>query len=202
LYVLSVVCGSAPDTDLGRECCGRFALGMAVSVFDPGYAELPWEDLLPSSHAPFSLADLERAARQIGLDALAVQWDDLQAADLSCACILHVRHSESSTEPDHFVTCFGSDRSAVLLADYPKMPVWVSREKLHRHWSGTALYLGRPGDPQLNRLRWQIRLAALRRPVGALLLFGCVAGAWLALRRPSRRNVIPGTAVSAGETAP
>jgi predicted double-glycine peptidase len=181
--------GTVPSGDkvLRPQLCGRYTLDVVIDFLG---VQLPtdWELLLPPEQAPFSFHEIEGAAKAAGLDSLIIQWTDPESADLSHPCILHVKASDASQEPDHFLTCFGSDRSAVLLGDYPKMPAWVSREKLRRYWSGTALYLGRPGDAHLSRLRWQMRLAALRRPVGLLLAVSCVASAWLTLRRPSRRG--------------
>jgi ABC-type bacteriocin/lantibiotic exporter with double-glycine peptidase domain len=186
-FIAGAPAATAAASDVKREQCGKYSLSLAANYLNGEHGQEVWDQLLPSDRAPFSLADLESAARQAGLDTLLVQWADPSAADLRDVCILHVKASESSVQPDHFVTCFGTDRSAVLLGDYPNTPSWVSRDKLRRYWSGTALYIGRPGD--LARLRWQMRWAAARRPLGVLVMVVAAVGLCYALTRASRRGL-------------
>jgi hypothetical protein len=132
LLISCVVPGTAPDGEVVNEqFCGRYALSVAASFLGMPHAD--WATALPPEAAPYSLSDMDHAARMAGLDSLILHWDDVSNADLGGVCILLVRSTVSSPVPDHFVACFGSDRSTVLLGDFPLPPTWVSREKLSRY---------------------------------------------------------------------
>jgi ABC-type bacteriocin/lantibiotic exporter with double-glycine peptidase domain len=188
-FILLAVWGLMQDAPTsGPLRCGRYALMVASTYVDPDSGDQPWEDILPDSQAPFSLADLERGFHRLGLETLATEWSDPRTADFGCVAVLHVRVTEASLQPDHFVVCLGADRSAVLLCDYPLTPVWVSREKLQNYWSGTALYVARPGDGRIDRLQWQMRFSAFQMPltvalasVIVVLAFGQLRGCLLAV---------------------
>ncbi len=164
--------GVAAGVEVQPKSCGRYAIAIAADFLGYRAPEGYWERRLPGERAPFSLSELEAAATEAGLVTLPVQWTDPAAADLSLPCVLHVKATETSDRPDHFVTCFGSDGSFVCLGDYPGMPLMVPREHLMRYWSGTALYVATPGNEGLNRLRWKLRLASVRK--GALLVSAAV----------------------------
>lgn len=113
--------GSRDEVEVQPQLCGRYALALVTDFLN---ADTPWDALdrsLPAEVAPFSLLDLETAAREVGLDTLLLQLSEPLAADLECPCILHIKVTEYSDEPNHFVAC-----SAWGLQVSWRAPDWLS----------------------------------------------------------------------------
>jgi ABC-type bacteriocin/lantibiotic exporter with double-glycine peptidase domain len=139
------------DTRVDDKVCGMnsLMLGAAyVNDIDPDQVR----DLLDPERAPFSLQDLDQAARQLQLRTALWRWRDKRLARFDCPAILHIRASENSTECDHFIVCFGHNGEKLCVADYPRHPSLVSREWVLRFWDGDALYLDRANGTQIAAL--------------------------------------------------
>jgi hypothetical protein len=175
----------APDVPVEAKCCGRSALSLVARYLEVGDPGPSWESALPSEQAPFALSQLELAAKEAGFDAASVNWPDPSLADLTIPCVLHVKPPGG---PDHFLACFGCRGDAVLISDYPALPRFIPRAALLRIWSGTALYLGRPGSSDLSRLRWQARKAYIGPLLWAALGGGLATFAWLTWRQHQARR--------------
>lgn len=184
LVLLAPGQGPGGEVEVEAKCCGRYALSLVAGFLDDREPGPDWESGLPSDAAPFSLSQLEAAAKQAGFEAASVHWPDPSAADLSIPCVLHVKPPGGS---DHFIACFGSRGDNVLIGDYPGWPKFVPRATLLRIWSGHALYLGRPGSGDLSRLHWQARKAYVGPVLWAALGGGLVAFAWLTWRKKHDR---------------
>jgi ABC-type bacteriocin/lantibiotic exporter with double-glycine peptidase domain len=140
-----------------------------------GYFQSPltaddWERLLPADQAPFSVEAIVSAARAAGLEVIAVAWDDPAAADLDAPCLLHVRAEADDAAPNHFVVCFGERDGHVCLADYPGGPVMTPRPRVYPYWSGTAIYVGAPGDQRIRDLHWRVQRPTMIRAAGVLVV--------------------------------
>ena len=187
LILLNLACSdTTADVIVESKCCGRYALTLVGRFVNAERLPAAWDRSLPSEKAPFSLRELEGAARDAGLQTLLVQWSDPFAADLRCPCILHIRATEYSAEPDHFIACFGSKGQEVCLGDYPRLPTMIPQKKLCRYWRGAALYVSRPGNIEFDRLRRRIQMTSASW-VGAGVLMALVLGSiWWACRKSSR----------------
>jgi ABC-type bacteriocin/lantibiotic exporter with double-glycine peptidase domain len=116
------------------------------------------------------LHDLEEAAQQLGLRTAALRWKDKQRARFDCPAILHVRSRATLTACDHFVTCFGERDNLLCIADYPKAPAMVPRERVLEHWDGDALYLDDARGDRLAKLLANPLRSAVGLGVGTLVL--------------------------------
>lgn len=127
------------------------------------------------------------AGRSAGISTLLAHWPNPSLANLDCPCILHVKSTESSSEPDHFIVCFGSQGENVVLADYPGLPVIVPKERLNRFWSGALLYVAKPGDARIEQVERLVSQGASRQP-GLVFLAGVAALSllWIVKQRLNR----------------
>lgn len=178
--LLSCLAAAPPGDDARVEPqqCGLYALASAATFAGLDRPFDRWANALATERAPFSLADLEAAARSAGLDTYLLRWLDVLAADLDCPCVLHVKATESSPVPDHFVACFGTNGDDVCLGDYPGFPTLVPREKLRRFWDGTALYVASRGDPQFARLRRGAWAELVEKAGVIVFALVCCIGIW------------------------
>ncbi len=128
------------DTRIDAKMCGANSLALAARFVGNVQPERILA-LMEASRAPFSLRDLDGAARAVGLRTAVLHWHDKREARFTCPAVLHVRVSETSTSADHFLTCFGSRGEDLCVADFPGPPAFVSREWVLRFWDGDALYL-------------------------------------------------------------
>jgi hypothetical protein len=187
--VLSVLLtGLLKDEAIKPKNCGRYALTLIADFVGVSGAATGWDDILPPDGGPFSFAELEAAARRVGLETVLVEWADPGSAELHLPGILLVKATARSHEPDHFVTSFGSLGSEVCLGDYPHAAVMVSKEKLRDFWPGKVLYIGRAGDPELRRLRWRARLGSFRTVGLAVATSACLAWSWWVFHRSRRAS--------------
>jgi ABC-type bacteriocin/lantibiotic exporter with double-glycine peptidase domain len=109
--------------------------------------------LLPIERAPFSLLELESAARAQGFETELARWRWPKEAALTCPAILHVRGKDSSTAPDHFLASFGETADGLCVAEFPKKPFILPRRRLEQIWRGDVLYIDRPGRTPITELR-------------------------------------------------
>ncbi|MEX2176519.1 MAG: DUF1573 domain-containing protein [Pirellulaceae bacterium] len=173
------------DTRIGAQVCGSNSLTLAASYLSGTPAD-EVHALLDPARAPFSLADLDRAARQVGLQTAVLRWNDKRQARFDCPAVLHVRAKHASTACDHFITCFGEQGDYLCVADFPGAPKLVSRDWVFRFWEGDALYLDAPGGTRIdavqqgNGFAFAIWIVAAVAGGGLILL----AGPLLARRMP------------------
>lgn len=190
----------ASDQVVQRPLCGRYALCLLGSFLDEDASPNIWDRLLPDATAPFSVAELEAAAQEAGLRTLLLRWEAPAAADFNRPCVLYIRSSLQAPSPDHFVACFGSRGTEVCLADYPRRPVWVSREKLLSVWSGIVLYVDRADGEALAGLYRQTWLTKARIIFGVTLtLFAALLGwrVWKEFHRARLPEAKPAASVQA-----
>ena len=129
-----------------KSMCGYNSLLVALcAVGDVSATELKGE--FPDDEAPFSFADLERAARRSGFQSQAVRWNNPDVARLDRPCVLHVHKQVDSPEPDHFVACIGGKGDWVCIVDFPEQPILMHRKDLMSVWNGDVLYLGNHDKP-------------------------------------------------------
>src|SRR5689334_8654906 len=88
IWLLSLV--TSTHVLLERDVCGRECLRQVAAYWEVAEANRI-DDLLKTSAAPFSIADLTAAADEIGLHAEPVHWKAPSAARFPCPAILHVR---------------------------------------------------------------------------------------------------------------
>lgn len=175
------------------EVCGRNALGL-VAAYHHTSADL--DTLLPSGLAPFSFADLERAANEIGLEAYLVRWSKPESARFDCPAILRVRRKPDDSEPDHFIACFGRVGEKIVAADFPGEPLAVPWDRFSQIWDGEMLYVeSRPGRV-IADLKSELRASRHWRLAGfwagvssaVLLLFCAARGRRLSRNAPLGRS--------------
>jgi len=151
------------DYRIDRNVCGRVSL-MCVLHFVSGKSyDLELQRLLPDERAPFSIAEIEVAARTLGFETRLVKWATPSQATFPCAAVVHVRTKTASANPDHFVACYGESAGGLCIGNFPAQPFVISRSQFNEFWSGYALYVHRPGSWAI---RWTgpwlwLRLAAL-----------------------------------------
>lgn len=197
VFLASVTDGAPNDRSVREALCGRYALMIAASYLGTDAPTPRWDELLPQDSAPYSIASLVSAAASLGLEPLALHWETPERADFATPCILLVKSPASPAAANHYVFCFGAEGPSLLIADYPLMPQWVSREKLMTYWDGTALFLGLPQDRRISKLRWRLEIVRLRLPVlgtMSLVLAGYLA--WTCRGRyrrtaPAGTNALP-----------
>ncbi|MFO8008452.1 MAG: cysteine peptidase family C39 domain-containing protein [Candidatus Brocadiia bacterium] len=112
-----------------------------------------------------SMAGLQNAAQQLGLEARAVKLrlGDLRKITAETPAIAHV-------DGDHFVVAYMGSDGRVIVAEPPTKWSRVSPEEFGRRWSGAALIVSRPGQqPQFAALWPYVLLAGGVAMVGAAL---------------------------------
>lgn len=171
----------ADDRIVRQDCCGRAALTVVARYLRPDGPPGTWERYLPSDRAPFSVGEVTDAAAAAGLDSVSVHWEQPTRARFDIPCVLLLK-SDAPDRPGHFVACLGERGGHVCLADYPARPALIPRERLYQVWTGTAIYVGLPGDPDVRQLRWQLRWPGVAKVGGGLLTLGG-GYAWWRLRR-------------------
>ncbi len=88
-----------------------------------------------------SLAEIDRAARSLGLATLAVTVDGARLASVPVPAIAHMRYSYVSPgrmEP-HFILLLGAGEDHVIVLDPPLGVGAVTREKFAEAWTGNLL---------------------------------------------------------------
>jgi ABC-type bacteriocin/lantibiotic exporter with double-glycine peptidase domain len=173
LMVLAVQDGDGTRTD--RNLCGLNSLTLVLSFLsdDPHQEEI--DKLLPIERAPFSLAELDSAARQLGYKTSLIHWNSVADAVFDCPAIIHLRARQTSTEPDHFVACFGETSEGLCLAEFPSPPFMLPRHRLDRFWDGDVLYIEKPNgkvvESLLRESYWDVALKLGSIVLGLYLLF-------------------------------
>ncbi len=153
------------DARTDRNACGLNSLTLALAFLSDDPDQGPLNDLLPMDQAPFSFADLDGAARRLGYKTYLVRWTSHGAATFDCPAILHIRAKRSSSEPDHFLACFGETAEGLIVAEFPDAPFVLPRHRLERIWDGDVLYIESRDGIAIDHLR--------RASVGNRLLAAC-----------------------------
>jgi ABC-type bacteriocin/lantibiotic exporter with double-glycine peptidase domain len=127
------------------------------------------ETCLPPTGQPFSLKEIQQAARQLGLDTRAVQWT-AAPADFTWGTAAAVLPIQRPGQSPHFVALLAVHGEAMTLLDDPHPPVVISATDLRTRWGwdGSALYIAR------DSAAWR-EVLPRSRTSGSLLLY--VAGA-------------------------
>jgi hypothetical protein len=129
----------------GRNSCGAIALYLASGICGRPVTFEKLFELLPNDGNAKTLADLQAAARQLGLHTQAVRWESRQALRVPTPCIVALRRKEG--EPSsHFVVLLASREKAVCLIDPPHQPVWLDIRELRDHWDGVGVYIAPTPD--------------------------------------------------------
>ncbi len=147
LFASILVCSL--NTDEARsdaKICGLNSLYLVARYLDEDKQLGPLEQLLPTNKAPFSMAELDNAARSLGFNTSARHFMKKESVDFPSPAILHLRIKEDATQPDHFLACFGENSDGLIVAELPQEPFVIPRYRLLEIWDGDILYISnRPG---------------------------------------------------------
>lgn len=180
----AAVAESPPTQRVDRNVCGRVSL-MAVLHFVSGqsFAE-ELERLLPDDQAPFSLAQLDSAAKSLGFQTRLMHWNSKSQAEFPCPAVVHVRARGTSVSPNHFIACFGETPQGLCVCDFPLEPFSVSRQDFNDYWQGHSLYIDSAAGRRLMLLGSPLWIRLIAVDAGVLIL---VAVFCRSLRFPSRK---------------
>lgn len=159
------------STRADAQVCGANSLALAAAYVADIHASDIYS-LLSAERAPFSLGDLEDAARKAGLRSSVLRWKNKEAARFHCPAILHVRGQSSSTQCDHFIVCFGESEEFLCVADYPRPPTLVPRDHVFEYWEGDALYVDDATGRRITHL--QINSQDFTRQLALVAIAVCV----------------------------
>jgi ABC-type bacteriocin/lantibiotic exporter with double-glycine peptidase domain len=126
-----------------RQICGLNCLKVISSSLGDKISEPRFEEILPKSNAPYSMADLSDAAVSLGYTALAMHSDNIDNQVGKNISILHIRGRKESEKPDHFVVLFGQKEGRYLIEDFPGDPFFVTKQQLMSVWEGDYLEIGK-----------------------------------------------------------
>jgi predicted double-glycine peptidase len=181
LWTSPVFALSPSDNRVDRNVCGRISL-MSVLHFVSGNSHAEeLGHLLPNERAPFSMAEIEAAARTLGYQTRLMSWSSKTQAAFPCPAVVHVRARGTSGSPDHFIACFGETAGGLCVGDFPLPPFSVSREDFNDYWAGHTLYIDQPRSLRMHLLGSPLWMRLLAVDVGALVLAACL------IRRPASR---------------
>jgi ABC-type bacteriocin/lantibiotic exporter with double-glycine peptidase domain len=127
-----------------RQICGLNCLKVISSCLGDTISEIRFEEILPKSKAPYSMADLSDAAVSLGYSALAMHASDLENQRFDRLAILHIRGRKESEKPDHFIVLFGQRDGRYLIEDFPSDPFFVTKQQLMSVWEGDFLEISKP----------------------------------------------------------
>src|SRR5579883_665495 len=158
------------DVRADRNACGLNSMTLALAFLsgEPDQGELARR--LPLDHAPFSLAELDAAARSLGYETFLARWHSVGEAEFGCPAILHIRANENSRSPDHFLACFGETAGGLCVAEFPRKPFILPRRRLERIWDGDVLSIDHPGRATISRLQREAFLSTAGLVVGVGLV--------------------------------
>jgi len=173
------------DARLDRDMCGLNSLAVVSAFVQKNPNRSIFDHLLPAEKAPFSLAELERAAGELGLKTYLATWSSKSQARFECPGILHVRARPDSKSPDHFVACMGMTDDKVCIVDFPSAPRLVARDDLLAAWEGDVLYIQGSDGRVIDTLTWESRWRTLVYIgwIGVAALSGALCVSWFR-RRP------------------
>jgi hypothetical protein len=101
---------------------------------------------LPLNGEMKSFADLEAAARKLGLATRVVRWRRDQSPRVPRPCIVRLV-PKSAQMGAHLAVLLAATPGAVQFFDPPKQAVWIADEELFREWDGLALYVATDARP-------------------------------------------------------
>jgi len=181
---VAAVAESPPTQRVDRNVCGRVSL-MAVLHFVSGrsFAE-ELERLLPDDQAPFSLAQLDSAAKPLGFQTRLMHWNSKSQAEFPCPAIVHVRARGTSVSPNHFIACFGETAQGLCVCDFPLEPFSVSRQDFNDYWQGHSLYVDSAAGRRLMLLGSPLWIRLIAVDAGVLIL---AAVSWRFVRSQSNK---------------
>lgn len=120
--------------------CGPIALQVCAVVTGRDLTTADVDRFVATKADGCSLRDLENAARNLGLQSVAVRWKDQCPADGAAPAIIPIVNRKGKR---HFVAIAGWQDGKALVVDVPHAPVWVDVAKLREklYWDGAALHV-------------------------------------------------------------
>lgn len=116
--------------------CGPVSLAIASHLLErPATLERCNESTKAGELGVCSMADLVRAAPEVGLFGIAVRLDAESAARLRLPMILFV-------DGHHFLTAYPAQEDRVILIDSPSEPAQSSWAEVGSRWNGEAVVIG------------------------------------------------------------
>jgi prepilin-type N-terminal cleavage/methylation domain-containing protein/prepilin-type processing-associated H-X9-DG protein len=196
LYMASAVMQLPLEADsklrpVVEDRCGVFALCVCAESIGTRTSNIDVGSHMPNLGSNASLAELERAAEQVGLAAIAIQWrgNPVPFDVASTPAIIPVVNLKGKR---HFLAVLASRGDQLLVMDFPKAATWVLTSDLRARWKweGHALHLAT--EPK--KLS---PLAPQQSSWAEMLFFGALFAAVICLWVPvARRHMMP-TAFSA-----
>jgi hypothetical protein len=139
--------------------CGPRALSIAARLLGRDVAPLDIvRAFAGNAGGPHSYAEVEAAARALGLHVASARIDPSSPSLGWCPTLIAVRRPTAGRDEHHFLLLFGSKGDTVQVLDYPRPPEFVPRQRLAGVWDGQALFLAvRASDlpVRLEMCRWQ-----------------------------------------------
>ena len=127
----------------GHPHCGLYCL---YSIMKIEGQEIDFKNLVKpeylGSRKGSSLAELEQAAKDFGLNAVPIARltpEDLKS--ITYPTILHVKSGYEQKDYDHFVLYMGNKNGKALIFDAPSEPALVEYGSLAPRWDGNALMI-------------------------------------------------------------
>lgn len=160
---LSSDTGEIPAQASLENYCGGQALQVACALLGRTLTSSELHVVLPPDGQPTSLANLERAAKQLSLHTESVHWESDQEPHFPVPAI--VRTPVGPNDTFHYVVISGRVGPNVQILDFPYPPRLAPINEFKRRWDGVALYVAADADA----------LGSIRRTNRWLAVFGSVA---------------------------
>jgi ABC-type bacteriocin/lantibiotic exporter with double-glycine peptidase domain len=123
------------------RACGVNSLYVVCHIFGVETDLQTVERLVgPKSDGTSSFAELDAAARGLGLQPVAAKLAPEQISLVPAPAILHVRRLQGQPHGNHFLVFLGrTEEGDAVLLDPPDGPVAVSGSRFERLWTGNVL---------------------------------------------------------------
>jgi hypothetical protein len=196
--------GSDDPSDSGRGLYGSCGLNCLFIVLKSHAVDVSFAALRgvlnPSKDGESSVADLERAAKSLGLEPVSARVDFSVLSRVPCPAIVQLRSRSPQSSASHYVVLMGLHRDGVITIDAPASATLHPYGEFQADWTGVVVAFPR-GEAErsafLSHLgsgigwrTWVVGLAS----AGLLGVVG-----WLIVRRgPS--PAVAGSIRAAGQT--
>ncbi len=147
LQQLSVASGADRLTEGRREpywCCGLNCLTVIAHWHGVHVRVKSFEEILrPRDNGDCSVAQIERAARAVGLDPIcaSVDWNTLRHVPFPC--IVQLRSPTRYATGGHYVLLMGLHSEGVILLDAPSPGTVHPYDEFRKDWTGVVIAIPR-----------------------------------------------------------
>jgi ABC-type bacteriocin/lantibiotic exporter with double-glycine peptidase domain len=97
------------------------------------------ELLRPRENGDCSIADIERAAKAVGLDAVSAKVDRRDISKIPFPAIAHLRSRALQSSSNHYVVLMGVFREGVVTIDPPNAATYHPHQEFCDDWSGAVV---------------------------------------------------------------